>query len=282
MSLTPEQLEPHCPHTGLPIAPSGAGLTEDQLAVRRFRLTGSKIAWALGYNDYDSPSRLWRIDMGLERQEVNEDMWFGNVIEDAIAQLTQRRLVDMFPDRGFGTMFRPGSIFHSYHRRWWVAHPDRIFPLAQTGLQIKNHDPSLARVLYEAQPQDHGQDNNVVPVAEQMQCLWEWEAVASWMADAPAWREWWLGVYLGGTRLRLYRMVRNPKLLDGMVKAGFQWWRSHLNPSGPQSEPSDEIWLRRMERREAKPQSRAPQFGAGERETARRGVQSLDGLLPGV
>jgi hypothetical protein len=100
------------------------------------------------------------------------------------------------------------------------------------------------------------------------------------MVDAPLWGEWWLGCYFGGVRLRLYRIVRNPKLLDGMVKAGWTWWREHLDPNGPQSEPSDEIWHRRMERKAQAPEQ-AP-IAPEERELARLGVQSLGALLPGA
>lgn len=231
------------------------GLTPEQLAARRTRLTGSTVAAYLGYSPYRSPRAAWRIAMGLDEFTPTEDMVAGNFLEGGIGDLAIQRLEEagQYGDLPYKA-HKPDTVYHPEHPETFCVHPDLIVPGRRFGIQIKNSNTWVAKT-YPGKPGMNGDwDNAAVPLVYLMQCQLELECCRAW-AD-----EWVLASYFGGSNLRLYRIKRDQRLIRGMLAAGLTFWRDYLNPAGPQREPTDEKWIG-PHRREARP---APRLTASE------------------
>jgi predicted phage-related endonuclease len=77
-------------------------------------------------------------------------------------------------------------------------------------------------------------DNDLIPVYHHMQCQWE--------MGVAGFRRWVLAVYFGGDEFRLYRIERNDLMLAMMRRRAHEFWRRHLDPSGPLLRPDDAHW----------------------------------------
>ena len=249
--------------------------TPSQLAATRLHLGGSSIPWALGYAER-APSELWEIRTGRREAEQSDAMWFGSVIELATRPLAERYLRRELLMDDLALEPCEKTVYHSVQRGWWAVHPDAVDTKHHVLVQLKNHDPRVFKRSYKRPTE--GDDNDKVPIAYQMQVLWERAAVLS---HRPAGEQWtcYLGAYFGGIDLKLYRIGPNARLLYAMQRQGFAWWKAHLDQNGPQSPPDDSFWAKNRDRlqavKDAEPK-RPPRATKGE--IVNQPVASLDGL----
>ena len=251
--------------------------TPEQLSATRYHLGGSSIGWALGYGPR-APSELWEIRVKGREIEVTDEMWFGTYIEPATRALAERYLRRELLMDTLALESYAETIYHKRYPQWWAVHPDARDNRNRVLVQLKNHRAGVFRLSYK-KPTD-GDDNDKVPVAYQMQVLWERAALVS-QADTQHRRQWtcYLGAYFGGVDLKLYRIGAHQRLLDSMCGAGFAWWKAHLDPNGPQNAPSDAFWAQNRDRMKAGEDlqpKRQPR--ASRTEIAAQPVASLDNL----
>jgi len=251
--------------------------TPSQLEATRYHLGGSSIGWALGWAER-APSELWEIRTGRREVEVTDEMWFGSYIEPATRALAERYLRRELLMDDLALESYAETVHHLLHPHWWAVHPDAMDKKRRVLVQLKNHDPRVFNRSYK-RPTD-GDDNDKIPVAYQMQVLWERGALQTHVLDAR-YEKWtcYLGAYFGGVNLKLYRIGPNARLLDAMCITGFAWWQAHLDPNGPQSPPDDRFWAQNRDRMQAMKDSepkRPPR--ATKAMIAEQPVASLEGL----
>lgn len=242
-----------------------SGLSPEQLLLRTHKMTASSWADYLGRSPWRSPSEAWELDMGIRERVERPETWMGTQMEEAIALAAWRVLIGNSPlERPWGAADPecyllmdvarsnvPGAVHGTWVRPappgacWWAVTPDRLFPDAQQGLQIKCSDARMEAAHFGGQPGCQGDfDNWVVPEYALIQCQIEMaaaEIVLGWEA-----KEWWLCAYFGGSRLRLYRLRRDKKLQQRLFDVGLAFWRQHLDPEGPQQRPDDRYWVKRF------------------------------------
>lgn len=215
--------------------------TPQQIEATRYHLGGSTIGWALGYGTR-APSELWEVKVKGRPVVVSDEMWFGTVVEDATRALAERYLRKSL---NLGVLVLQScreTMYHAEHGTWWAVHPDAMASRHRLFVQLKCHNPRVFTRYYQ-KPSEHD-DNDKVPVNFVMQVLWERAVLES--HDKNSHWTGYLGAYFGGTDLKLYRIGRDTRLLDAMIRQGFAWWKQHLDPNGPQSQPDDRFWMKRM------------------------------------
>lgn len=209
-------------------------LTDAEKKIRFGRLTGSTFASLLGVNpnSWGKPSLVWAHLMGMAAVDETElQLVFGQIFEDAIGLAGQHLLrtgtvaYQRQPASLYAEMVRPTSM-QIRGEDWLVVHPDRLFPQAREGMQIKRHDPSKARDFLSPPGRHGGEDNDVVPVYHAIQCMIEMEVAREVLG--PEWTTWWLACDFGGTNVRLYRIVRNGPLVQKLLTAGRRFWIEHF------------------------------------------------------
>jgi hypothetical protein len=226
-----------------------AGLTDAEKAIRHKKLTGSTAAACLGLNlqDWGRPSTNWAIQMGLQDGGWSQEAEDGNWFEDAIARASQARLLrgqvpnQKGPADVYRKMTNPTSMLLPGGENWMVVHPDRLFPDACEGMQIKRMAPHMAKKFKSAPGKSpNGHDNDLVPQWYLIQCLVEMHVVR--MTFGPEWGVWWLACDFGGSNIRLYRIAYVRKTVELLFRLLHDWWVKHIAGN---LAPSDELWLKR-------------------------------------
>lgn len=214
-------------------------LTEQDLEVRRGRITASTVAAFLGFHWYESPSHAWELHTGQREFEMNDDVRLGEWLEPGLVKAATTRL-------GWArtSYTYPCTTLVSPTHPWAAATPDVLQvggPLIElAGIQIKNHNPHMAKT-YKGTPGTVGAcDNTLLPPYILAQCQWEMLVIGC--------RKWFLGTYFGGRDFRLYRVWRDDKMLTRLVERAHVFWRHHLDPDGPMERPSDASWNPRVGR----------------------------------
>lgn len=209
-------------------------LTDAEKKIRIGKATGSTFASLLGLNPntWGRPSRVWAQQMGYAMVDETEiQLVFGNIFESAIGQAAQHLLLQgtvayqQLPAGRYREMIRPTSM-QIQGEDWLVVHPDRLFPEAEEGMQIKRHDPSKAKEFLSPPGRHGGEDNDVVPVYHAIQCMIEMEVTRRVLGDG--WSVWWLACDFGGSNVRLYRIARNGPLVEKLLAAGKRFWIEHF------------------------------------------------------
>jgi len=213
-----------------------SGLTKEQLAIRKNKLTGSTIAAYLGYSPYQSPSEAWEINEGKREFAGNQATRFGEIFEDAIGIAACEELGIPPED-----VSKPDSMPHPDYQEAIVVHPDLLCKKRKLGIQIKNHDP---RMMKDYGKPTGGADNKLVPKHYLMQCMLEHEVVRA--TFGKDWDWWYLAAYFGGTNLRLYKLRYDPIEARKLMKEALAFWRAYLDPKGMKFTPDDEAWEERF------------------------------------
>lgn len=220
---------------------------------RKDRLTGSTVAAYLGYSPYCSPREQWELNNGRRIFAGNRATEIGKFVEEGLARFTQK-------DLKLGTMKQGHTINHPEMPEFWAATPDYLFSKDHIGLQIKNHWPHMAKGFVDFPGKRGEWDNELVPMYHQMQCQWEracYEAV-----HGREWKVWLLGCYFGGADFRVYRIRRDEKLLNAMTRVGIEFWRDHLDPTGPCTEPSNAHWQKAQKEKPRTPKMSTAELAA--------------------
>lgn len=223
-------------------------LTPAEKAIRHKKLTGSTSAACLGLNlqDWGRPSTNWAVQMGLQDGGWSQEAEDGNLFEDAIAHAAQARflrtaLAFQKEPHQYKRMENPSSMLLPGGENWMVVHPDRLFPNACEGMQIKRMAPHMAKKFKGVPGKNpNGHDNDLVPQWYLIQCLVEMHVVRK--IRGPEWNVWWLACDFGGSNIRLYRIVYHAALVEKLFRILHQWWVKHIAGN---LAPSDELWMKR-------------------------------------
>lgn len=213
-------------------------LTQQDIEIRKTRITASTIASFLGFHWYQSPSQAWDLHTGIRQFEMNDSVRMGEYLEPGLVKAITARL-------GWKGYEYPCSTVISKEYPWAAATPDvaKIFsPTEGTdtgwGIQVKNQNPHMKKT-YKGSPGSFGHcDNVALPPHALVQCQWE-----MLVTGAP---RWYFATYLGGQDLWIFNIWRDQSMLDQIIPKAGQFWRNHLDPNGPMERPSDAKWNPRV------------------------------------
>src|SRR6185369_13191468 len=168
-------------------------LTTEQLAARK--IGGSDVACILGLNPFKTALELYAEKRGeLEPADLseNENVEAGVVLEDAIADLTARRMTRRL---GREIKLRRCNLTLTHPKYDWLTiHIDRDVVGEDRGVEIKNVGARAARFWGE-------QDTDEIPDYYLPQ-----PHTYMLVKDYPAWT---VSGYFGGSDLRLYEIAAN-------------------------------------------------------------------------
>jgi putative phage-type endonuclease len=183
-------------------------MNRDQwLAERRLGVGGSDAAAALGLSPYKSTYALWLEKTGeVEAEDIEhvERVHFGRIMEDIIAREYARRM-------GVKVRRRNEILRHPKYP-WMLANVDRIIDGQKRGLECKNVDAMAFRMGEWGEP---GSDE--VPEDYLLQCQHYMIVL-----DYP---EWHLSACVGGNRLELFIIRRDPELAEMIIDGERDFWQ---------------------------------------------------------
>ena len=220
-----------------------ADLTPEQIAIRRVRCTASTLPAFLGYSPYESPLTAWERHLGIGGLPSNENMDAGHDFEAAIIRRASSMIDKYRQSMGAMTIISPSHD-------WLCATPDAIIPELTTGIQAKNHGAQMTRA-YVAKPGEAGEwDNELVPKMYLLQCQIEMFVAA----DFYGWDVlfWYLAAHFGGAQTRVYKIRRDERLQAALLKAGYAFWKLHIDPAGKRVPPGSVQWIVGPEPRQSK------------------------------
>lgn len=215
-------------------------LTEQDRKIRATRVTASTIAAFLGFHWYQSPSSAWALHTGLREFEENDNVRMGQFLEPGLVQAVTTRL-------GWGQYVYPCPTLIAADHAWAAATPDVVrsehgegWQNIDVGIQIKNQNSHM-RKTYKGSPGAFGSSDNVaLPPYMLAQCQWEMMVTGA--------ERWYFATYLGGGDLWIFNLWRDQPMIDRLLERGHHFWREHLDPEGPRTEPSDGDWNPRVGR----------------------------------
>jgi len=236
-------------------------LSAEDRKKRLNRITASTVAAVLGYSQWETPFSAWLDITGQSEREENMDMALGIALEPVLIRYAVESL-DYTDHIQPGTMLLTGFP-------WMAATPDALCPKEKVGVEVKNRNDHM-RQFFKGSPEDAEFGNDLIPVADNMQCQWG--------MLATGYDEWVFCVYFGGRDFRIYRIRRDVDLLGAMIEAAHDWWKQHVDPDGPREMPE-------VDGREPTRKALTKHFGSpdkdkiaateGHREKARR-IRELD------
>jgi putative phage-type endonuclease len=192
-------------------------LTEEQLAARK--IGGSDVATILGLNPWKTALELYAEKRGELIQpslDDNEAVEAGNVLEDGIAELTQRRLAkrmqnDIKLRRSNRTIVNP-----TYP--WLTVHIDRDVVGRDLGVEIKNVGSRAAAFWGEQGTDDIPEYYLPQPHTYML------------VMNYPAWI---VSAYFGGGDLRLYDVPRDPEMDAIIIERTHDFWHYNVLKGEP-------------------------------------------------
>lgn len=176
----------------------------DWLDHRRRGIGGSDAPAIAGVSRYKSPFEVWleKVDAPTGDDEDSEAALWGRLLEDVVAdEVARREDIRLDPVRAI------------------LASPDHPFMLAN--IDRAAHDPARPGPgVYEGKTAGHfigpEWDDNAVPLAYVIQGM-HYLAVTGW--------DWLLyGVLIGGQRLEIRRVERDPELIEHLIDIEASFW----------------------------------------------------------
>lgn len=188
---------------------------EDWLEQRRTGIGGSDASAALGQSPHMTRLELFHIKRGTPmapRETDDERSEFGKLMENVIAvQYAKRYDVKLR---------RRNTIIRHPKYPWMLANVDRLIEGERRGVEIKNVDSIAFR--FNDEWGEPGSDQ--VPTSYLLQ-------VAHYMAtlDYPKWD---LAACVGGNRLEVFHIVRDPELEEMLIEGEHEFWQ-HVERNEP-------------------------------------------------
>lgn len=204
-------------------------LTAEQREARRQGIGGSDAAVLMGRHPTKTPMRLW-LDKALGMDDAPDGEWveWGNLLEDAIAQETARRL-------GESVTTPTATVRHPLEPRM-LANPDRLLSSGRV-LECKN----ISDIQWRG-----SEDERVDGVLRAH--FWQVQHYLE-VLNAPASIVSYL---IGGSKLEMVEVKRDAAIGKALRLRIGQWWARHVEGNEPPSEgtPADRMSL--LERLHAK------------------------------
>jgi putative phage-type endonuclease len=190
-------------------------LTPLQLEARRHGVGGSDAAAVLGLSPYRTPLDVFMEKTGEidppDLRDVEAVHW-GNVLEDVVAREFAAR-------EGVKVRRVNRTLRHQDPRLdFMLAHIDRQIVGEHVGLEIKTTSPFVTR--------DLGRDGS-----DQIPDQWLLQ-VAHYL-EVTGWDAFYVAALVGGQRLRIYRIERDPDLADMIVEKETWFWRECVEKRMP-------------------------------------------------
>ena len=199
---------------------NGKNATHDEwLEARKQGIGGSDMAAILGYNKYRDAVSVWLDKRGeLPPVEENEPMYWGNVLEEVVAQEFAKRTGWKVRNNNYTLQ----SIEHPY----LLANIDREIVGVDAGLECKTAN-AFKRDEWEG---------DEVPTSYYIQCQ-------HYMAVTGK-SSWWIACLLGGNTFIYKEIPRNEEVIEAIIREGKVFWDMVQNGTVPAvtgSESSAEV-----------------------------------------
>lgn len=166
---------------------------------RELGIGGSEMAAIMGYSKWASPIDVWLDKCGnKEPIEENEYMYWGNMLEEVVAQ--------EFSKRTGIKVRRNNFMLQSQEWPWLFADIDRELVGVNAGLECKTGSAYIK----------DSWDGEDVPDNYYIQCQ-HYMAVT----DKPT---WWIAILLGGNTFVYKEIPRNEEVIKVIVDTGKQFW----------------------------------------------------------
>jgi len=194
---------------------------DEWLDIRKKGIGGSDAAAIAGLNKWKSPVAVYMEKIGeIQGDRIDsEAAYFGNVLEDVVAQEFSRRT-------GLKVRRRNAMLQHPEHP-WMIANIDRLIVGEKTGLECKTTSAFLADQW----------DGEEVPIQYILQCQ-HYMAVTGFKA-------WWIAVLIGGNKFVYKKIERDDELISNLIDIEKDFWENHVVPQIPPdfdgSEASSEL-----------------------------------------
>lgn len=190
----------------------------DWLTHRQSGIGGSEIAAIVGLNQYTTPMQVWesKVNPILEDNATNEPMYWGNTLEEVVAQEYAKRT---------------GLKIQRMNKQ--MRHPDFSFAIGNIDRAVINPDISgnvrwkdgkittdrileckTANGFSVKQWGEIGSDQ--VPDSYLIQCQWYMGVTGASICD--------LAVLIGGQDFRIYTILRDDDLINDLLIQGAAFW----------------------------------------------------------
>lgn len=182
-------------------------LTREQLEIRRTGIGGSDIAAICGLSKYKTPVQIYLEKIGEEipQQETNDFIYFGNALEDDVAQA--------YADKNNVTIsIEPNTLRHPKYP-WMLANIDRWVNDKEYILECKTAS------VYKSN--EFGPDgSDYVPENYLLQLAWYSAVCNVNRVD--------LAVLIGGHDFRTYTYNKNIELENKLIKIAYNFWHNNV------------------------------------------------------
>jgi putative phage-type endonuclease len=181
---------------------------QEWLEQRKKGLGGSDIAALFGLNKWKSAIKLYLEKIGeAPEQEAGEAAYWGNVLEEVVAQ--------EFAKRTGMKVRRRNAILQHEEYDYMLANVDRLIVGKKEGLECKTASEYLKGEWDEEQ----------VPDAYFIQC--------QWYMFITGYDLWHLAVLIGGNKFRHFEVKRDDELIEILKNKAVEFWTEHVIPKNP-------------------------------------------------
>lgn len=182
---------------------------EEWLEQRRKGIGGSDVSAIAGLNKWKSPIGVYLDKTGQapEEENIGEAAYWGNVMEDIVAQEFSART-------GLKVRKRNAILQHPKHP-FMLANVDRLIIGAKEGLECKTASEYLKGEWEE----------NEVPAAYLLQCQ-HYMAVTGYEA-------WHIAVLIGGNKFVHKKIQRDEEIIQYLIEIEENFWVNHMLAGEP-------------------------------------------------
>lgn len=182
---------------------------EDWLQARKHGIGGSDVSAIAGLNKWKSPVGVYldKIGASLDEDTAGEAAYWGNVMEDIVAQEFTKRT-------GLKVRRRNAILKHSEYP-WMLANVDRLIVGEKEGLECKTASEYLKGDW----------EGEEIPAAYLLQ-------IQHYMA-VTGFKAWWIAVLLGGNKFHYKRIERDEEIIQYLIEIEKDFWLNHVEKENP-------------------------------------------------
>lgn len=199
--------------------------TDEWFAARRGGITGTDLPKILGFSKYGNALSVWLDKRGEITDTAGEAAAWGHILEEPVAQEWARRT---------GAVVHPVGVIANSEQSWIRASLDRLVEPgtcpdgdAHCGLEVKTRSAFKSKVFRSDIPDD------VL-------------AQTTWGLIATGLDHMHVAVLIGGQELRMFRVDRDPKIVDYLITAAEPVWAAYQDGNPPEAHPDAEGVLLRL------------------------------------
>ncbi|TLS39400.1 hypothetical protein FCL54_01300 [Pseudalkalibacillus caeni] len=169
---------------------------------------GSDASAIAGLNPYKTPLQVYLEKTGEWSEEVdNESIYWGNVLEDVIADEFSRQT-------GLRVRRRNAILQHSEHP-FMIANVDRLIVGKKVGLECK----TTSAYLKEDWKEDQIPDTYFLQVQHYM--------------AVTGFKKWWIAVLIGGNTFVYKAVKRDEDIINYLITIEKNFWAQHVEKRNP-------------------------------------------------